>query len=137
MPQPFFYLFTLLPLKSFFPLHFSLPKAPAFFYLFTFKKFSSLFVFPFQRRQPFFTFLPFYLFTFKKFFFTLRFPFQGASLFLPFYLFTFLPLKVPPQSHLQTKVARMFFEHGLHVAAVVEIISHSGLHIHTHLLDDV
>ena len=52
-------------------------------------------------------------------------------------LFTFLPLKVPPQSHLQTKVARMFFEHGLHVAAVVEIISHSGLHIHTHLLYDV
>ena len=39
--------------------------------------------------------------------------------------------------HLQTKVARMFFEHGLHVAAVVEIISHSGLHIHAHLLDNV
>ena len=62
----------------------------------------SLFVFPFQRRQPFlpfyfftfksfslptapafFTFLPFYLFTFKSFF-----PSNGVSL---FYLFTFLP----------------------------------------------
>ncbi|MDY5090125.1 MAG: hypothetical protein SPE75_00915, partial [Prevotella sp.] len=28
---------------------------------------SSLFTLPFQRRQPFFYFLPFYLFTFKKF----------------------------------------------------------------------
>ena len=94
MPQLFF---TFLPLKSFF----------------------SLFVFPFQRRQPFFTFLPFYLFTFL--------PLKKA----------FLPLKVPPQSHLQAKVARMFFEHGLHVAAVVEIISHAGLYIHAHLLDNV
>ena len=59
--------------------------------------FESLFIkfilssaFPLQRRQLFFTFLPFYFFTFKKIFHFSFFPFPFNRRQPFFYLFTFL-----------------------------------------------